>query len=680
MAEDERFDGDDDPVVDEVDVYLSKGLAENLYLLQYPVRPASMPYDDFEVTSARIKPKQQKIEMEFSLDTKSPNYAKSKGEQIALNVDGMNKTGDTVYSSNLMDKQLLTSSHTASSVSRYSVGLLKDGELHLTPLHGIVQLRPSFKYLDKADVRVKQEKAAADEGESSQDEEEEAKPVTVKFARPETDQAKAKRLASWQYLEQKRSEESWVDLTVNHIKDPTSESERNFLYSQGNDFEVTEFSTNPRDYLTMLMPEEESSDIKMPQMPSNVLSMTQLKTLPLADQVRQLMASAKVMGFSQLLTLISGNADALSVLRALQQVAVLVQGSWVVKSEVLYPKDTVSASSGISADILCRGRDYIMWKFTQNRWVIRKEVAVVTRLPSEDIKEILEQMSRIQVNKGWQFLRDYDAGFVKQYPEVVQRQQMLWDAKYQQLSKSFKLGKTEIDKKGKAKDTTQAATSAEFICGKERVKQAKTKAKSKADQLATTNNESTPVPMETSLSASPPGLKTQPLTLNHVTKNGPHIDPNNQQLRTEVQKFVQEKLLQQCILTISEMRRLLVSKLAGCPPGHILASGVSDTLLEQCAVDIGAQALNIAYPSNAQVEDKRIFALASHGDDFDKYRKVMIEMYKYNFKYRRNQFTEKFQETLGTEPTSKSEFDKILKTCCVTKGAYWYLRGTVPVS
>ena len=58
-----------------------------------------------------------------------------------------------------------------------AVGCLKDGELHVTPLKGILQLRPSFVYLDRGDS--KQESTGAG-GDDSQDEEEEAKPITVR--------------------------------------------------------------------------------------------------------------------------------------------------------------------------------------------------------------------------------------------------------------------------------------------------------------------------------------------------------------------------------------------------------------------------------------------------------------------------------------------------------------------
>lgn len=37
--------------------------------------------------------------------------------------------------------------------------------------------------------------------------------LQVKFARPETDKAKANRLSSFKYLEKKQAEEPWVDLS-----------------------------------------------------------------------------------------------------------------------------------------------------------------------------------------------------------------------------------------------------------------------------------------------------------------------------------------------------------------------------------------------------------------------------------------------------------------------------------
>ena len=55
-------------------------------------------------------------------------------------------------------------------------------------------------------------------GDSSQDEaEDDAKPVTVKYARPESEAAKARRLGSYAYLHKKHEGEAWVPLSYHNI-------------------------------------------------------------------------------------------------------------------------------------------------------------------------------------------------------------------------------------------------------------------------------------------------------------------------------------------------------------------------------------------------------------------------------------------------------------------------------
>ena len=60
-------DDEDDPVVQEVDVFLSKQLSDHLYLFQYPVRPVNMKYDDIPHLCARVKPVQQKVKRDGNL-------------------------------------------------------------------------------------------------------------------------------------------------------------------------------------------------------------------------------------------------------------------------------------------------------------------------------------------------------------------------------------------------------------------------------------------------------------------------------------------------------------------------------------------------------------------------------------------------------------------------------------
>lgn len=63
----------------------------------------------------------------------------------------------------MMDKIILRSSRALPSCDNYAIGSYQDGELYLTPLKGILQLRPEFNYLDRADKRGKDDgKNAAD--------------------------------------------------------------------------------------------------------------------------------------------------------------------------------------------------------------------------------------------------------------------------------------------------------------------------------------------------------------------------------------------------------------------------------------------------------------------------------------------------------------------------------------
>ena len=98
------------------------------------------------------------------------------GEQIALNVDGCDahssndkyrskskngKLENSVNESDLnfpdgrMDRQILTSSRAVRDTSRYAVGILDQNELHITPIEGVLSLRPSMEYLDQSDKTAK---------------------------------------------------------------------------------------------------------------------------------------------------------------------------------------------------------------------------------------------------------------------------------------------------------------------------------------------------------------------------------------------------------------------------------------------------------------------------------------------------------------------------------------------
>jgi len=122
-----------------------------------------------------------------------------------------------------------------------------------------------------------------------------------------------------------------------------------------------------------------------------------------------------------------------AVLAGLTQFAVLVQGCWVVKSEILYPEGTKSPVSGIDAAKLWPKRDYVMFCFNRKRLLSRKEVATNTRLPTEELREVLEQMGKQRPAQGWEFVQNTDEEFLKTYTEECSNQLVMWKQKYKDL-------------------------------------------------------------------------------------------------------------------------------------------------------------------------------------------------------------------------------------------------------
>ncbi|XP_073503693.1 DNA-directed RNA polymerase III subunit RPC5 [Phyllobates terribilis] len=699
---------DDDPIIQELDVYLAKSLAEKLYLFQYPIRPSLMNYDGVPHLSARIKPKQQKVEIDMAINTMSPNYCRSKGEQIALNVDGTCNDETSTYSSKLMDKQTFSSIQAAGSTSRYAVGFYRKGEIHVTPLHGILQLRPSFTYLDKADSKYREREAANDAaGDSSQDEgEDDVKQVTVRFSRPETEQAKQRRAQSYEFLQKKQAEESWVHLHYCGIKDSRSEHEKQYLLCQNQTMtENQELMKSSSEYLQMLMPPSVQEEIEKPVAPSNVLSMAQLRTLPLADQIKILMKNVKVIPFANLMGLMAAGTESIAVLRCIQQVAMLVQGNWVVKSDVVYPKESSSPHSGVSAEVLCRGRDFVMWKFTQDRWVVRKEVATVTKLCQEDVKDFLDQMAIARINKGWEFMLPFDEDFMKKHPDVVQRQSMLWKGIQSKLEKVFSLSKEDVMSK---KTETSSGASSTVITGDQVLNLARAKAKENQARLEKDlqkKKEQTKLTSSVTVVADV-HIKEEPVSddesmdtstyesfnngmvesFNNGMVNGVHTNENSEEsvngekdlVAKELVAFVETTFRKQYVLTMNELKRLFNLHLASLPPGHILFSGISDKMLQETVLSSGCKQIMVPFPpqSTATPEEQKVFALWTCGDPYDKERQTLLELFSKGHKMRRNAIQTGMNQEFG-ESVSKPQLDKVLKDCCVCYGGMWYLKGTV---
>ena len=138
------------------------------------------------------------------------------------------------------------------------------------------------------------------------------------------------------------------------------------------------------DYLKCLLPRLDDSlqqsKRKEPYAPSSELNVEGLRNMSLVSKITAILSSASVVKYSQLITLLGNKAEKDSIISCLKQLAVLVRGCWVLSSEKLYPDNSVSSACGVSAPLMRRGRDYILWKMNRCGYVMRKEMCSHTKV------------------------------------------------------------------------------------------------------------------------------------------------------------------------------------------------------------------------------------------------------------------------------------------------------------
>jgi len=117
--------------------------------------------------------------------------------------------------------------------------------------------------------------------------------------------------------------------------------------------------------------------------------------------------------------------DVQEILTALEKIAVLVQGCWVVKRFAITSSSFIVEACQIAlfnhfscSEINYSGRaavcrDYLLSMFAKDRFVMRKEFSDVAMLTTEIVRDILSELSKLRVGKGWEFKLSTDIGFIR---------------------------------------------------------------------------------------------------------------------------------------------------------------------------------------------------------------------------------------------------------------------------
>lgn len=240
----------------QIPVFISNTLGNSLFMLQYPIKDETNNFDNADVVNCCVKPHNEQIKLDFAVSTKSKNYDSFRGEQMALQADGVpvpkqHRTSTSAgqpqqdrptFPSGRLDKLSFTSSKPSTDVNRYVIGVLSDREVHCTPLKSVLQMRPSFSYFDKKDARDKVEAKANSKagesgggggagggGENTESDEEDVQAVTVKFQM--TERVRKMKEKSFEHHTQRQSEEPWCETMWYSSGSGQAELERRKLIS-----------------------------------------------------------------------------------------------------------------------------------------------------------------------------------------------------------------------------------------------------------------------------------------------------------------------------------------------------------------------------------------------------------------------------------------------------------------
>eukprot|EP01105_Mastigella_eilhardi_P017249 TRINITY_DN3966_c0_g3_i1.p1 TRINITY_DN3966_c0_g3~~TRINITY_DN3966_c0_g3_i1.p1 ORF type:complete len:337 (-),score=126.24 TRINITY_DN3966_c0_g3_i1:182-1192(-) len=315
---------EEDYVVREIDVYMTNKLSNLLCMLQYPTRPAWRPLDTSLLNEVRLKPNLQKLEVEYAI---KPGPTLNEEGELQVN------------------KFTMTSS-SVPCLTNYAVGILRENkgwpsaeqqndQLHLTPLHTILQMRPSLAYLDEADTarrKEMKEQDATEEGAEVEMHDEQPQALQVTFKKKETQKALQARKQSAAYLMKLEEEESWVKLKLFDNTAPENMAVFDKLVCT-NDAAIR-WNVSRRQYLDVLAPLPPLDDYLKKQretLAKQMLSKDELSRLPPGPQVLAILKTGGVVHFSKVRALATNAKTDTLVLKLLQDCAVLIRGCWIVK-------------------------------------------------------------------------------------------------------------------------------------------------------------------------------------------------------------------------------------------------------------------------------------------------------------------------------------------------------------
>ena len=401
VPEDEELD--DDEVVSEVPVFLSTP-ATLPYVLQFPLWPKTSPNrepPEEHVTGVRWREGQDAVEMDVAVPQAREHFDK-----------------ESVYNT---VKRVTLASARVPAQTHYMVGVMVNNELHMMDVRAVLQMRPKLSHVDELTRSERDDVAdAVDELVPAAELADAMVPIQVKVKRRESDRQVAAREKSHAFLKKKEEEEQWV-----HVEPSGTSACADQLLAMRKD--AISASLSKGDYFLKLNPDPVRRDttVKQSQQASaDHLSRGELAQMSGPDQVRAVLRHAVVQTYDKVRTYASKATES-ELIQTLEEVGHLVQGCWVLNSE-LVPGAT---------DLMIKARDHVLAHFNGSRVIQRRTALEPFKLNSDIARELLAPLGMLKPRAGWEWCRPTDEDFIENFPQVVERQNAYWGRRKDELTK-----------------------------------------------------------------------------------------------------------------------------------------------------------------------------------------------------------------------------------------------------
>ncbi|XP_042066441.1 DNA-directed RNA polymerase III subunit RPC5-like [Salvia splendens] len=407
--EDTEFrDGDEDEVVREFDVYFSPSIdiETQLYLLQYPLRQPWRPYEldlDGRCQEVRVKQASREVEIDLAIDVDSANYDNDADPQIQ------------------MKKQTIATSWIPhrTQTNGYTIAELTGNKLHLNRIHAAVQLRPLMHHISVVESKKKTAVSKNVEDVVKLEKPQEAKPsgTSKKLKAPEQTNGSV--------------EESWIQLKYhNTMSDITAGYLQKMMERKGSEISLSMSLDN---YLNSLCPGISGGGLR-----SKVPQKRSLLAKPLKEQFKTwLLEDPHQLHRFGTLRRLAPDEPIEEVLAVLQEVALLVQGLWIIRT-------SLCREIG-NSDV----RNYVLFLFSKDVIIRNDQILNKKAGWSEAVKQFLRNLARERHTFGhWKLKELPDSKFMELYPAIVKKQQEQWDCMEKRFDQDKKRHVVKTPKSG----------------------------------------------------------------------------------------------------------------------------------------------------------------------------------------------------------------------------------------